>query len=322
MKDSYGRTINYMRISITDRCNLRCRYCMPEGTRWLPMEEILTCEEITGICREAVGLGITRFKITGGEPLMRKGCADLVRLIKDIPGTEQVTMTTNGVLLERQLDPLLAAGLNGVNISLDTLDRKRYQRITGFDELPRVLRSIEAAAGTGIPVKINAVLQKGINDGEWQRLAELAGEYPLDVRFIELMPIGYGAAGAGVDNRELLEWMRERYGRGVEPDERVHGNGPAVYYKIPGFRGSIGLISAIHGKFCGSCNRLRLTSTGELKPCLCFGESVSVRDAVRCGGPEDIRRCLLEAVEKKPGMHEFEDADGITEKRKMSQIGG
>lgn len=321
MKDSYGRKIEYMRISITDRCNLRCRYCMPEAVKWLPMEEILTYEEIERICREAAGLGITRFKITGGEPLVRKGCPQLIRMIKNISGTEQVTMTTNGILLGEYIDELKISGLDAVNISLDTLDEKRYQEITGFSELPRVMNSIEKAIQSGIPVKINAVLQKGVNDDEWRGLAEMARIYPVDVRFIEIMPIGHGKGSHGVENYGLLERMNQVY-QGIQMDEEIHGNGPAVYYKIPGFQGSIGFISAMHGKFCEHCNRIRLTSTGEVKSCLCYEDSVPVRDAVRSGKPEDVRRCLAAAIEKKPKMHYFESFKKVTERKQMSQIGG
>ena len=166
-----------MRISITDRCNLRCRYCMPDGAEWIPMKEILTYEEITEVCQEAVKLGITRFKITGGEPLVRRGCPEVIRMIKNIPGTELVTLTTNGLLLGEQLEALLSAGLDAVNISLDTLDIKKYEWITGFDKLAVVLSSIEKAVASGIPVKINAVLQKGMNEEEWLPLTELARKY-------------------------------------------------------------------------------------------------------------------------------------------------
>ena len=321
MKDTYGRDISYMRISITDRCNLRCRYCMPQGVTWLPMGEILTYEEICLICREAVKLGISRFKITGGEPLARKDCPELIRGIREIPGVEQVTLTTNGVYLGRDLEALAEAGLEAVNISLDTLDEEKYREITGFAELPRVLASLEQAVNRGIRVKVNVVLQQGINEEEWQELAELAKQYPVDVRFIELMPIGSGKEGGRVSNDWLLARMQETYG-GMQPDERCHGNGPAVYYTIPGFRGSIGFISAIHGKFCDQCNRIRLTAVGELKPCLCFGESVSVREAARGGDADGVRACLEQAVRKKPEMHHFEKAAEVTEQKKMSQIGG
>ena len=210
IKDSYGREINYMRISITDRCNLRCRYCMPDGAEWIPMKEILTYEEITEVCQEAVKLGITRFKITGGEPLVRRGCPEVIRMIKNIPGTELVTLTTNGLLLGEQLEALLSAGLDAVNISLDTLDIKKYEWITGFDKLAVVLSSIEKAVASGIPVKINAVLQKGMNEEEWLPLTELARKLPLSVRFIEMMPVGYGKKYVG---RNDADWLWKYVGK-------------------------------------------------------------------------------------------------------------
>ena len=240
IKDSYGREINYMRISITDRCNLRCRYCMPDGAEWIPMKEILTYEEITEVCQEAVKLGITRFKITGGEPLVRRGCPEVIRMIKNIPGTELVTLTTNGLLLGEQLEALLSAGLDAVNISLDTLDIKKYEWITGFDKLAVVLSSIEKAVASGIPVKINAVLQKGMNEEEWLPLTELARKLPLSVRFIEMMPIGYGNMSESISNEELKETIRKHYGNLTE-DFRIYGNGPAVYYSIEGFQGNVHL---------------------------------------------------------------------------------
>ena len=269
IRDSYGREINYMRISITDRCNLRCCYCMPDGADWIPMKDILTYEEITAVCQEAVKLGITRFKITGGEPLVRRECSKLIRMIKEIPGTEVVTLTTNGLLLGEQLESLMQAGLDAVNISLDTLDKEKYKQVTGFDKLSVVLASITKAVESGIPVKINAVLQKGMNEEEWLPLTQLAKNLPLSVRFIEMMPIGYGNIPQSISNEELKEKIMRYYGNLTE-DFRIYGNGPAVYYSIERFKGNIGFISAIHGKFCNLCNRIRMTSTGDIKPCLCY----------------------------------------------------
>lgn len=297
---------------------------MPDGADWIPMSEILTYEEITRICREAVQIGINRFKITGGEPLVRRECADLIRMIRQIPGVEEVTLTTNGVLLGEKLEELLAAGLDAVNISLDTLIPEKYQEITGFDELERVRGSISKAVKSGIRVKINTVLQKGINEEEWQNLAELAKDQNLDVRFIELMPIGRGKAEEGISGMWVLEKLKEAYGIKGElySAEGRFGNGPAVYYQLPGFQGKIGLISALHGKFCGSCNRIRMTSTGKLKSCLCYEDAISVLETARYGTSEEIRKCLERAVLGKPKMHHFEEQDFITEKKNMSQIGG
>ena len=325
IKDSYGREINYMRISITDRCNLRCRYCMPDGAEWIPMKEILTYEEITEVCQEAVKLGITRFKITGGEPLVRRGCPEVIRMIKNIPGTELVTLTTNGLLLGEQLEALLSAGLDAVNISLDTFDMKIYDCITCFDKLAVVLSSIEKAVASGIPVKINAVLQKGMNEEEWLPLTELARKLPLSVRFIEMMPIGYGNMSESISNEELKETIRKHYGNLTE-DFRVYGNGPAVYYSIEGFQGNVGFISAMHGKFCNLCNRIRKTSTGDLKPCLCYEQRWSLKTDLRMENPEkrqeEIQNILRKSIENKPQMHCFEDTRQVTESHPMGQIGG
>ncbi len=325
IKDSYGRKINYMRISITDRCNLRCHYCMPNGTKWIPMEEILTYEEIVEVCQEAVKLGINRFKITGGEPLVRKGCPELIHMIKNIPGTELVTLTTNGVLLGEQLDELLSAGLDAVNISLDTLDAKKYEWITGSDKLSIVLSSIEKAVASGIPVKINAVLQKGWNEEEWLPLTALAKRLHLSVRFIEMMPIGYGSMSESISNNELKETIQKHYGN-LTKDFHTYGNGPAVYYSIEGFQGNIGFISAMHGKFCNLCNRIRMTSTGEIKPCLCYEQRWALKPILRKENKEKrkegIRQILMESIENKPQMHCFEDTKKVTESHPMGQIGG
>ncbi len=322
MIDKYGRTIDYMRVSIIDRCNLRCRYCMPTDIRWLSPKEILTLEEITEICRQASLAGIRKIKITGGEPLVRKGCTELIRMIKAIPDIRQVTLTTNGVLLPQYAGQLYKAGLDAANISLDTLNREKYAEITGFDALPDVLRGIEAMEKYKIPLKINAVLQKGVNDNDWQELVELARNRAIDVRFIEMMPIGYGKQFASISNTELLKKVRERYGQ-TEREKKAHGNGPAVYCHITGFQGSIGFISAIHGKFCHECNRIRLTSTGQLKPCLCYQDHIPLKETIRNGFKEDVYRLLIQAIRQKPKGHCFgESPDGITEKHKMAQIGG
>lgn len=321
MKDSQGREIDYMRISVTDRCNLRCKYCMPDGIELLPMAEILTFEEILRVCRQAVKLGITRFKVTGGEPLVRRGCVDLIDRIRHLSGVEQVTLTTNGVLLRDHLNALLDAGLDAVNISMDTLERERFTEITGSDHLEEVLAAVDAAVRSGLRVKINTVLEQEKNAGEWQNILELAKEWNLDVRFIELMPIGKGAECTGISNETLLGWIQKKY-PDIHRDERVHGNGPAVYYHIPDFAGCVGFISAIHGVFCGSCNRIRMTATGELKPCLCYEDTVSVRDAARHGADSQIRAKLEQAVLMKPKQHCFDALQDITEQRKMVQIGG
>ena len=327
MIDATGRVVDYMRVSITDRCNLRCRYCMPDGIEQVEMAQILTYEEIKRACTLAAGLGIRKIKITGGEPLVRKGCVDLVKMIKEIPGVSQVTMTTNGILLKEHLNRLMQAGLDGVNISLDTLSRKKYQNITGTDACETVRQAIVAAAESGMRTKVNAVLQipdydRGIDDNDdWQELVSLAENLPVDVRFIELMPIGYGKKNQGVSNIDLLEEIRKKYPK-MQKDTKIHGNGPAVYYKIPGFAGGVGFISAMHGKFCAACNRIRLTSTGELKPCLCYGKTYPLRELLRDGTDMQVEEQIKKAIWEKPAAHCFEDPEGITEEHQMAQIGG
>ncbi len=290
------------------------------------MKDILTYEEIREVCQAAAGLGISRIKITGGEPLARLGCADLIASLKQVPGIEQVTMTTNGVLLGKYLPALLAAGLDAVNISLDTLDRKRFEEITRRDELDKVLQSLDAALASGLRVKINTVLQQGMNDDEWFSLAELAKDKPLDVRFIEMMPIGFGKVIPEISNSELRTELKARF-PALEEDSSIHGNGPAVYVHIQGWVGSIGFISAIHGKFCDHCNRIRLTSQGRIKPCLCFGDTTDLLPVLRSGAePEErgkaLRAALYEGVYRKPKQHSFEDPESITEQAAMASIGG
>lgn len=325
MLDRYGRKIDYLRVSVTDRCNLRCRYCMPEGIGLVPMKDILTYEEILDVVRAAAGLGITKLKVTGGEPLVRPGCPDLIRRMKQIPGIEQVTMTTNGVLLKQYLPELMEAGLDAVNISIDSLRKDRYAQITGRDELDIVMESLDAVLSAGIRTKVNAVLQQGVNEDEWEDLAALAKGRLLDVRFIEMMPIGFGKGVPGVSNTALKEEFIKRFPE-LKDDTGVHGNGPAVYVQIPGWQGSIGFISALHGKFCANCNRIRLTSMGKLKACLCYEENVDLLPVLRSANAEDrrylIEEKLREAILKKPGEHCFEEPACVTETSFMASIGG
>lgn len=326
MQDKYQRKINYIRFSITDRCNLRCRYCMPDGiSHKVQMKEILTYEELTEVASACVEAGITRFKVTGGEPFARLGCADFIGMLKAVPGVEQVTLTTNGVLLEENLPKLLENGLDAVNVSLDTLNRTTFREITGRDALPAVLDGIRESLDAGLRVKVNTVLQRDENITELFDLVNLARDYPLDVRFIEMMPIGYGRKFKPVFNEDILKLLRERY-PDLQEDRRIHGNGPASYVKIPGFLGSIGFISALHGKFCSHCNRIRLTSTGQLKPCLCYADTVQIREIFEEPDAEIRHRRLVEAIRKaismKPEEHCFEKLAKITENREMVEIGG
>ena len=321
MLDQYGREINYMRISITDRCNLRCRYCMPaEGIEKVPMDRILTYEEILRICRTAVGMGISRFKITGGEPLVRRGCTDLIREMKKIPGVEQITATTNGQQPLEMIAELADAGIEGLNISLDSLREDRYAFITGGGELNKTLRTIDKSISSGIRTKINCLLQKQFNEDEIQDFAAFAFEKGIEVRFIEIMPVGFGNPESGLSNDEVLEKLQERYPE-LEKDETTRGNGPAVYYRLPEKSGAIGLISAMNHSFCESCNRIRLTSQGLVKPCLCYEDGVDLKGALAEDSDEALRAALEEAIRIKPAGHTFHDRNTV-EPKAMSQIGG
>lgn len=351
-----------MRISITDRCDLRCRYCMPpEGIEKISMDRILTYEEILRICRAAAELGIRAFKVTGGEPLVRKGCPDLIRRMKAIPGVEQVTLTTNGQQLERFLGELADAGTDGINISLDSLRQDRFREVTGGGDLTLTQRAIYLAAKSGIPTKVNCLLQKDFNEDELEDFAALAFSLGIPVRFIEIMPVGFGRPDTGLSNETVLSRLKQCY-PGLTPDASPKGNGPAVYYSLPGRPGAIGLISAMHHRFCGDCNRVRLTARGELKPCLCFEESTDLLPLLRpdgkqpaeggagrrqdgtgqktpvdhaagrsqeCGGPEapassedPLEKALEQAIYHKPAGHCFVEEPDRVEAKAMAAIGG
>ncbi len=323
MLDRYGRVINYLRISVTDRCNLRCCYCMPEGVQDVGMKNILTFEEIWEIVRTGVSLGITHIRITGGEPLMRKGCVDLIRGIREIPGVETITMTTNGVLLENYAKQLKEAGVDGVNISLDTLDPEEFYKITGKRELQEVLAGIRAAKTAGLPVKLNAVNRKELDPIPLVRYAQ---EENLPIRFIEMMPVGYGKKYVGRSNEELRETLEAVCGKAECMTNREElsrmGSGPAVYYQFSDLKVPVGFISAIHGKFCDTCNRVRLTAEGYLKLCLCYDEGEDLRRVLREGEKENLRTIMEQTIFRKPAAHCFEHPAEMTETHEMVKIGG
>ena len=323
MLDRSGRVINYLRISVTDRCNLRCCYCMPEGVQDVGMKNILTFEEIWEIVRTGVSLGITHIRITGGEPLMRKGCVDLIRGIREIPGVETITMTTNGVLLENYGKQLKEAGVDGVNISLDTLDPEEFYKITGKRELQEVLAGIRAAKTAGLPVKLNAVNRKELDPIPLVRYAQ---EENLPIRFIEMMPVGYGKKYVGRSNEELRETLEAVCGNAECMTNREElsrmGSGPAVYYQFSDLKVPVGFISAIHGKFCDTCNRVRLTAEGYLKLCLCYDEGEDLRRVLREGEKENLRTIMEQTIFRKPAAHCFEHPAEMTETHEMVKIGG
>ncbi len=323
MLDQFGRIIDYLRVSVTDRCNLRCRYCMPEGVAWEKQDLLLRDDEILRICRAAAELGIGKIKITGGEPLLRVGCTDLIAALKALPKVEQVTMTTNGLLLGERLDALCEAGLDAVNLSLDTLDGEKYRQITGragFQGLD-ALGLLERCCEKGLRTKVNAVLLPETRD-EICALAAIAGKLPVDVRFIELMPIGWGSRLERVSPDEALAALRELW-PDLRPVGEKRGNGPAHYYASHALLGRIGVIDAVSHRFCESCNRIRLTSTGQLKPCLCYDSTVDLRALLRSGcSDEELLAALQAGIRSKPRAHRFDAPREITERRMMSQIGG
>ena len=325
MFDSKGRNIHYLRLSVTDLCNLRCRYCMPDGVDKLEREDILTYEEFLRLAALFARCGVDTVRVTGGEPLVRKGVEQLVKGLKAIPGIRKVTMTTNAVLLEQQLPALLEAGLDSVNISLDTLDPALFAKITARDAFAAVQAGIHAALESGIPVKLNCVPQVGVNEGELEALAALAQDKPLQVRFIEMMPIGYGAAMPCISGPELLARFRRRWPE-LAPLPGAAcaalGDGPAVYYTVPGWKGDIGFIAAVHGKFCASCNRVRLTSQGFLRPCLASETGCDLRTLLRGGAAdEELLQAIRETIWSKPREHHFGD-NSMPATRGMYRIGG
>lgn len=319
--DPYKRKIDYLRLSITDRCNLRCTYCMPEkGIQTKPHESILTLEEIFTFARAAVEAGLTRIRLTGGEPLVRKGVVGLVANLNTIPGLEEVTMTTNGVLLEETAADLYAAGLRRVNISIDTLDPEKYKKLTRWGSLDRVLAGMKAALDVGMsPVKINVVVLKGVND-DFEPFAKLTYEYPVHVRFIEYMPAFYEKRKGDFVSGEELEKRVKAFGEVLDADS-PGGAGPARYFRLKNAKGTLGIIGSSKGHFCESCNRVRLTADGKLRTCLFSDREIDVLKALRDGAAiEELKVIIRQAIEVKP-KDRFAKREGKIN-RSMSQIGG
>ena len=325
MFDRYQREIHYLRLSVTDLCNLRCRYCMPDGVEKLEREAVLTYEEFLRLAALFARCGIDTVRVTGGEPLVRKNVAQLVAGLKETPGIRRVTLTTNAVLLAEQLPALLDAGLDSVNISLDTLRPEVFRQITARDDFAAVQVGLQAALQSGLPVKLNCVPQAGVNEGELEQLAALAKDNAMQVRFIEMMPIGYGAAMPCISGPELRARFAQRWPE-LAPlsaaQEHALGDGPAVYYTVPGWQGSIGFIAAVHGKFCASCNRVRLTSQGFLRPCLASETGCDLRALLRSGADDaQLLAAIRETIWAKPREHHFNDSS-MPATRGMYRIGG
>jgi cyclic pyranopterin phosphate synthase len=333
MQDRYGHRISYLRVSITDRCNERCTYCMPQELQeWLPREEILTFEETLRLIRVATELGVSKVRITGGEPLTRRDVVDFIRRIPEIPGIRSIGLSTNGTLLARETAPrktmasaLRAAGVESVNISLDTLDRALYSQITGRDFHEHVLRGIDAAISAGFEqIKLNTVLMRGRNEDQLIPLIEFAAERDLILRFIEMMPVSTTEV---LDDKNFMpvneakRMIESRHGRLI-PETEFRTNGPATYYQIPERRQRIGFIGAMTNlHFCESCNKLRLTCDGRLRPCLGSYLEFDIMKPLRAGASDqELRQFFLDVVDRKPEQHDFRQ--NYQPNRKMIAIGG
>lgn len=322
MKDGFGREIDYMRLSITDRCNLRCRYCMPRGRPFMPHDEILRYEEILRIASVATDLGISHFKVTGGDPLVRRGAVDLVASLKSLPGVDTVTLTTNGILLPESLPALAKAAVDGINVSLDALSPDLYRRMAGGGDPATVLDAVRRCVDLGVPTKINTVLLEE-NECEWMRVLAIAEELPVSVRFIEMMPIGKARdASEAPEVDRLLAMARERYAD-LAPVEEPLGCGPATYFGSSALKGRLGIIAARSHAFCSLCNRVRLTSTGQLRLCLGRPDSVDLKELLRGGaGHGDVRTAMERAIAGKPAAHMFGSGGAAGPERPMNEIGG
>lgn len=325
MLDLYGRNIDYLRISITDKCNFRCKYCTPEErVDTLMNNEILTFDEIIKICKSASELGIEKIKVTGGEPLLRDDVTDLIKSIKELPLVKNVTLTTNGVFLYDKIHELKSSGIDSINVSLDTLIKDRFNDITRRDKFDEVIRGIKEAIKVGIKIKINSVPIKNFNFDEIANIAAISKDKNIDVRFIEMMPIGLGESFKGISSREILDILERKYGKFHEL-KGDNGNGPALYYKNEQFKGHIGFISAVSSEFCEKCNRIRITADGFLKPCLCYGTGIDLKSLIKNGiNEKELIDAIRKGILSKPEKHEFnkEKKSSNIEIKKMSQIGG
>ncbi|MCK9216922.1 MAG: GTP 3',8-cyclase MoaA [Firmicutes bacterium] len=319
MKDRFERNIEYLRISVTDRCNLRCRYCMPEeGIKdKRTHSDMLSLEEIYEVVKACTNIGINKVRITGGEPLTRKGVSGLIKNISKLDGIKDIAMTTNGLLLKEYAKELKESGLHRVNVSLDTLNEKKYKHITRFGSLKNVLEGLDEAKKVGLlPIKINIVLIGGFNDDEIEDFVKLTIDEDIQVRFIELMPIGQATDWAKenfIPNTTVLDKFKE-----LKPVPRADKSSPAEYYKLPGAKGLVGLINPISHHFCGNCNRIRLTADGKIKPCLNSNQEIDIKKVIKSGG--DLEETIRIAIQQKPLRHYLNEGQSI--KRDMMRIGG
>ncbi|HPV50548.1 MAG TPA: GTP 3',8-cyclase MoaA [Smithella sp.] len=330
MLDKYSREINYLRVSITDRCNLRCIYCRPkEGVALHGHEDILRYEEMIRVISLAVKMGLIKVRLTGGEPLVRRGFVDFIADLNKIEGLKDISLTTNGILLEQFAQGIFDAGIRRINVSLDSLNPDKYGQITRGGRLEDVLRGIARAEEIGFsPIKINTVAIKGFNDDEALDFARLAQEQPFQVRFIELMPVGKTTLDYGEDympGSQLIKIIRQRYALEPLKNKKNRSDGPAKIFKIKGGRGEIGFINPVSDHFCSTCNRMRLTSDGKLRACLLNEAEVDLKKALRenCSDAE-LEKLIWDAVLLKPRQHDIVCTENSLRKcsRNMSEIGG
>ncbi len=326
LSDGFRRPITYLRVSVTDKCNLRCVYCMPElGLPWLPRDDILTYEEIHAVVRAAASVGVRSIRLTGGEPLVRRDLHRLVAAVASVPGIDDVALSTNGLLLEEQLPALVAAGLHRLNVSLDTLRPDRFEAIARRPGLERVMRGIDAALALGLhPLKLNCVVMRGSNDDEVVAFAELTRDRAVFVRFIEVMPVLENLemhAGTYVSSNEILERVASH--AALKPAPGPPGNGPARYFAFDGARGAVGVISPLSHDYCERCNRVRLTADGRLRLCLFGDYAVDLRGPLRAGAStEDLAGLLRASMLIKPERHHLRLGEASSRMRAFSEIGG
>jgi len=327
LTDRFGRNLTYLRVSVTDRCNLRCSYCMPQSHfSWIPQENILRFEEIVEVCRAFAALGISKIRLTGGEPLVRKGICSLAQKLSQIEGVKELCLTTNGVLLREYADELFEAGVHHLNISLDSLSQERFLHITHRDSFEKVWEGITYAIEKGFsPIKINSVVINGVNDIDIPALAKLSITYPIEVRFIEFMPIGENSSwgkDALLVAAEIKNIIEKKVAGLVSVTKRA-GSGPASVYKLPGAKGTVGFISPLSNHFCGSCNRIRLTAEGRLRLCLFSDHEIDLRALLRKGvRGKELEEYLKAAVLEKPEGYNSLGKRELGCRRVMSAIGG
>ncbi len=316
MTDGYGRKIDYMRISLTDNCNLRCSYCMPEGKisdiHYLPVETVLKCVE------SAVCLGITNFRLTGGEPLIYPDIEKLITKMRNVSGVNFIGITTNGVFLSEKADVLKMAGTDSINVSLDTVDSDEFRKITGRNCLKNVIDGIDAALDSRIKLKINTVLRSEV---DVLKMTEFANDKNIDIRFIELMPVGIGEKNDIIPRKAVIEKLEKKYGKVCGVSKMHDENGPAEYYAFQKLGVRVGLIQAVHGKFCDRCNRIRITSDAGLKPCLADSRIIDLKEALDIG-KDELTKIMKKAIYEKPKSHHFEDILCEKETKTMNMIGG